>query len=113
MVMRPFLHPRSDEISLEAVLYALADPDRLALFRQICRNQAGPVSCVRCAPRDMPKSSLSRHMQILREAGLVTSERRGTEVVNVGRAGDLELRFPGLLPAILAAAIAAPVETRA
>lgn len=102
-LMRPFLHPRPDEISLQAVLNALADPDRLALFRRICRNEAAPVSCVRCAPSDMPKSSLSRHLQILRESGLVLSERRGSEVVNSGRAPELEMRFPGLLPAIMAA----------
>lgn len=101
--MRPFLHPRSDEISLQGVLHALADPERLALFRRICVSEAGPVSCIGCAPTDMPKSSLSRHVQVLREAGLVRSERRGSEVMNLSRANEVETRFPGLLDPILAA----------
>ena len=101
--MRPFLHPRPEEITLQGVLHALTDPERLALFGRIARNDAAPVSCVRCAPCDMPKSSLSRHMQILREAGLVRSERRGSTVVNLSRAGEVDLRFPGLLACILAA----------
>lgn len=101
--MRPFLHPRSEEISLQGVLNALADPERLALFRRICSSEASPVSCVRCAPSDMPKSSLSRHVQILREAGLVRSERRGSEVINLSRASEVETRFPSLLESILAA----------
>ena len=101
--MRPFLHPRPEEITLQGVLHALTDPERLALFGRIAGHDAAPVSCIRCAPCDMPKSSLSRHMQILREAGLVRSERRGSTVVNLSRAADVETRFPGLLGCILAA----------
>lgn len=101
--MRPFLHPRPEEFSLQGVLHALADPERLALFRRIGSSEAGPVSCIRCAPSAMPKSSLSRHVQILREAGLVRSERRGSEVVNLSRADEIDIRFPGLLAPILAA----------
>ncbi|MGI4746769.1 MAG: ArsR/SmtB family transcription factor [Janthinobacterium lividum] len=103
MEMRPFLHPQLGEISLQGVLHALSDPERLALFRRICSSETSPVSCVRCAPSDMPKSSLSRHVQILREAGLVRSERRGSEVVNLSRANEVDTRFPGLLDPILAA----------
>ena len=103
IAMRPFVHPRPEEISLQGVLHALADPERLALFRRISSSEAGPVSCIRCAPTDMPKSSLSRHVQILREAGLVRSERRGSEVVNLSRAREVGMRFPSLLDSILAA----------
>jgi DNA-binding transcriptional ArsR family regulator len=101
--MRPFLHPRGEEISLQGVLHALADPVRLDLFRTLCRGQNAPVSCIKCAPAAMPKSSLSRHFQILREAGLVRSERRGAEVVNLARTAEVDARFPGLLSAILSA----------
>lgn len=101
--MRPFLHPRTEEISLQGLLHALADPVRLDLFRTLCRAEAAPVSCVKCAPVPMPKSSLSRHFQILREAGLVRSERRGAAVVSVARHAEIDMRFPGLLAAILSA----------
>ena len=98
------MHPRVEEITLQGVLHALADPVRLDLLRTLCRGQAAPASCIRCAPCDMPKSSISRHFQILREAGLIRSERRGAMLVNVARDREIEARFPGLLTAILSAA---------
>lgn len=106
--VRPLLHPHPEEISLQGILYALADPERLALFGRICRSNDIPVSCTGCAPADMPRSSLSRHMQILREAGLVASERRGSELVNLPRTSEIEARYPGLLAPILAAGAATP-----
>lgn len=98
------MHPRAEEISLQGLLHALADPVRLDLFRTLRQGGAAPVSCIRCAPCDMPKSSISRHFQILREAGLVRSERRGATLVNVARNDEIDARFPGLLKAILSAA---------
>ena len=100
--MRPLLHPALETITLQGLLHALADPFRLELFRRLGPGQA--ASCVQCAPPAMPKSSLSRHFQILREAGLVRSERRGAEMVNVSRRPELDRRFPNLLAAILSAA---------
>ena len=102
--MRPLLHPRPDEISLQGLLHALADPIRLALFQTLQNEPSPPLSCTRCAPVAMPKSTLSHHLAVLREAGLVRSERRGAEIVNASRAADVEHRFPGLLGAILHAA---------
>ena len=101
--MRPLLHPGPEAIDLHAVLNALADPARLALFRRLAAERTTPRNCTQCAPPVMPKSSLSRHMRILREAGLVHSERRGKEVVNRARLDEVDARFPGLLSAILAA----------
>jgi DNA-binding transcriptional ArsR family regulator len=51
--------------------------------------------------RTIPKSSLSQHFRVLREAGLVRSERSGVEMHNTTRCGEIEQRFPGLIPAIL------------
>ncbi len=102
--MRPLLHPPLEAITLHGVLHALADPARLELFRRLCVGQAEAVSCVRCAPPAMPKSSLSRHFQVLREAGLVRSQRHGAEMVNMSRRPELDQHFPNLLAAILAAA---------
>jgi DNA-binding transcriptional ArsR family regulator len=106
--MRPLLHPPADAITLQALLYALADPVRLALFRRLAGNAVTSVSCIKCAPVEMPKSSLSRHVRILREAGLVRSERKGKEVVNRARVDEVEARFPGLLAAVLAAPTSSP-----
>ena len=46
------------------------------------------------------------HYKVLREAGLIRSERRGTEVVNTLRCDEINAKFPGVLPAILKAAAA-------
>ena len=51
----------------------------------------------------MPKSTLSQHFKALREAGLIRSERRGVEMLNVSRCAEIETRFPGLIPAIIKA----------
>jgi DNA-binding transcriptional ArsR family regulator len=49
----------------------------------------------------MPKSTCSQHYRILREAGLIVSERRGVDLSSRVRAAELEARFPGLLDSIL------------
>lgn len=101
--MRPLIHPAAEDITLQGVLHALADPARLEMFRRIAAHSQG-VSCTASAPLDMPRSTRTFHTQVLREAGLVRSERRGTEVTNVARLDEVEARFPGLLAAILNAA---------
>jgi DNA-binding transcriptional ArsR family regulator len=105
--MRPFVHPAPDQITLQGVLHALADPVRLAIVRRLADCGPFPASCTACTPSDMPKSTRTHHFQVLREAGLVRSEKRGAEVINAARLEDVEARFPGLLKAILQAADAA------
>ena len=88
---------------LESVLYALADPTRLAIVLNLAAGNC-PMNCSKAAPDNLPKSTQSHHYQVLREAGLIRSERRGTEVVNILRCTEVEARFPGLLSAVLTAA---------
>ncbi|MEQ1613284.1 MAG: metalloregulator ArsR/SmtB family transcription factor [Hyphomicrobiaceae bacterium] len=103
-MQRPFLHPTLDDVTLESVLYALADPVRLSI---VCKLSAGncPMNCSSAAPTKLPKSTQSHHYQVLREAGLIRSERRGTEVVNTLRCTEINAKFPGIIPAILTAAV--------
>lgn len=102
-MQRPFVHPSLEDITLDSVLYALADPTRLAIIRTIA-SRGCPTNCQTAAPDNLPKSTQSHHYQVLREAGLIRSERRGTEVVNTLRCGEIEQKFPGLIPAIMKAA---------
>ena len=102
IMQRPFTHPAIADVTLEGVLYALSDPVRLEIVRRLM-TQACPMNCSAAAPEGMPKSSASHHYQILRESGLIRSERRGVEVVNTTRCEELQSRFPGLLKAIMAA----------
>lgn len=101
--MRPLFHPAIEDVRPGAILHALSDPERLAIFGQIaCAGSTNTCSAsAKAGDRLIPKSSLSNHMRILREAGLVRSERRGAEMRNFSRCAELDERFPGLLAAIL------------
>ena len=103
--MRPLFHPQIEDVPVEAILHALSDPTRVALFVQIgaagcaqtCTALAGGVD------QAIPKSTLSQHFRVLREAGLIRSERQGVEMRNTTRCDEVNDRFPGLLPAIVEA----------
>lgn len=103
--MRPLIHPSADDLRPEAILHALADPERAAIFAGI----AGSECVQRCSQmadagdRVIPKSSLSQHFKILREAGLIRSERQGIEMRNYSRCQEVDARFPGLIKSILSA----------
>lgn len=97
--MRPFKHPPASELILERVLYALSDPVRLEIVQRLAEvNEAS------CGELDggRPKSSMSHHFRVLRDAGLVMTKSVGTTHMNSLRRSDLDARFPGLLDAILA-----------
>ncbi|MBI3408140.1 MAG: helix-turn-helix transcriptional regulator [Planctomycetes bacterium] len=83
---------------LARVLYALGDPIRLEIVRQLARQ--GEIPCLGFGI-DMPKSSLSHHFRVLREAGILGSRAEGTSIFNFLQVEELERRFPGLLPGIL------------
>ena len=103
--MRPLFHPSIEELRPEAILHALSDPVRGAIFADIA-HQGCVQTCSTFASvgdRVIPKSSLSQHIRILREAGLIRSERHGVEMRNTSRCGEVDARFPGLLAAILEA----------
>lgn len=97
--MRPFKHPPASELILERVLYALSDPVRLEIVQRLAE-----VSEASCGELDggRPKSSMSHHFRVLRDAGLVMTKSVGTTHMNSLRRSDLDARFPGLLDAILA-----------
>jgi len=100
--MRPLDHPEIVDIPLEAILHALADPVRVKIFADIARQDC-PQNCtafVNVAEKPIPKSTLSQHFKILREAGLIRSERHGVEMHNTSRAAEVDARYPGLLVAI-------------
>ncbi|MFC4117710.1 ArsR/SmtB family transcription factor [Nonomuraea zeae] len=50
------------------------------------------------------KSTLSHHLRVLRDAGLTRTRQEGTRCFVILRSADLQVRFPGLMEAVLAAA---------
>jgi DNA-binding transcriptional ArsR family regulator len=103
--MRPLSHPQIVNVRLEAILHALSDPARAALFIQIAGADCAQTctALAEGAGQAIPKSTLSQHFKVLREAGLIRSERQGVEMRNTARCAEIDERFPGLLPAILEA----------
>ena len=103
--MRPLFHPSIEEVTVEGILHALSDPVRVAMYADIVAQEC-PQNCsnfLTVSDKAIPKSTLSQHFKILREAGLIRSERHGVEIRNVSRCTELEQRFPGLLRAIVSA----------
>jgi len=103
--MKPLLHPSIDDLTVEGILHALADPVRVAIFARLASADC-PQRCTDLAgvvPDGIPKSSLSQHFKALRDAGLIRSERRGVEMHNTSRCAEVDRRFPGLLAAIVGA----------
>ena len=97
--MRALKHPPVQDLTLERLLYALSDPVRLEIVRCLAN-----VPEATCGELDggRPKSSMSHHFRVLRDAGLVQTRSVGTTHMNSLRGDVLESRFPGLLECILA-----------
>ena len=103
--MRPLFHPALEDVTVEGLLHALSDPVRAAIFLEIAAS-GGPRTCsnfLTIRDRDVPKSTLSQHFKVLREAGLIRSERHGVEMQNTSRCKEIDHRFPGLIGAIVEA----------
>ncbi len=80
--MRPLLHPPVEEMTVEGILHALSDPVRVRIFTDLlaaaCAQNCTALANLNAVP--MPRSTLSQHFKILREAGLIRSERKGVEL---------------------------------
>ena len=103
--MRPLRHPTLDEITVEGILHALSDPIRIEIFGQLASSECAKncSAFVHVAKDALPKSTLSQHFRILREAGLIHSERKGVELINSTRCAELKERFGPMIQAIVAA----------
>src|SRR5262245_2057924 len=102
-VMRPLFHPSIEDVTVEGILHALSDPVRVAIFASIADSDC-PQNCsnfLQVAEKTIPKSTLSQHFKILRDAGLIRGERQGVEMHNVSRCAEIDQRFPGLIAAII------------
>lgn len=98
--MRALKHPQISDIELDRVLYALSDPVRLGIVRQLDRDVEATCNSLN---GDRPKSSMSHHFRVLREAGLIRTRNDGTTHLNTLRRAEIDQLFPGLLAVILAA----------
>jgi ArsR family transcriptional regulator len=68
---------RADAEQLAARFRALADPARVAILNRLAAVDEVCV-CDFTAALDLAQPTVSHHLKVLREAGLVESSRRGT-----------------------------------
>ena len=76
------------------LLSALADPVRLSIVRQL-GDASGVCACdfTECCTVSQP--TISHHLKVLRNAGVVVSERRGTNIV-YSLSADFPRRWAGI-----------------
>ena len=89
-----------DELLSPRFFRALCDPNRLAILRRLAR-ECEPCTVSRlseCCPVNI--SVVSRHLAILRDAGILEAEKRGKEVYYSVRFNDLVRTLRGIADAI-------------
>src|SRR5271154_796954 len=103
--MRQLFHPKVEDITVEGILHAFSDPVRVRIFMELagaeCAKNCSAFLNVNEAP--LPKSTLSQHFKVLRETGLIYSERQGVELHNRTRCAELKEHFGEMVGAIIAA----------
>lgn len=93
-------HPAAASLDLATVMRTLGDPVRLEIVRLLVdgrERMCGEVS----SAMNLPASTSSYHLRLLREAGLTRTRAEGTLRMISLRRVDLELRFPGLLDVLV------------
>ena len=84
---------------MDGILYALSDPIRRSVIAKLATCEE--MSCSKSCAQDLSPSTISFHHKILRENGLIYSEKKGVSVVNTLRKDEIDKKFPGLLDSIL------------
>jgi DNA-binding transcriptional ArsR family regulator len=92
-------HPKTEDIDLATVLRTLGDPARLEIVRFLADGEEQSCTAIQ-TQLEMPMSTGSYHLKLLREAGITRARASGTVRFVSLRREDLESRFPGLLDAL-------------
>jgi DNA-binding transcriptional ArsR family regulator len=88
------------EPDLVRVLQAMSDPQRLKMLKALDDDAWHPCGAGDWGT-DLHKSTVSHHVKILREAGLLETKRIGRNKHGRLRRDAIEGRFPGLLDGVL------------
>ncbi|MCW3096317.1 MAG: hypothetical protein JWL77_1935 [Chthonomonadaceae bacterium] len=97
-------------MTLTTLLHALSDPVRLSVVECLAISPCEKA----CSSFEVPvhKSTMSHHMRVLREAGVIHIRAEKTFSYITLRRADLEERFPGLLDSVLSATQKEPQDAR-
>ena len=89
-------HPDASALDLATIMRTVGEPVRLDIVRLLAdgrERQCSELSEV----LDLPASTASYHLRLLREAGVTRTRAVGVHRLIGLRRDDLEERFPGLL----------------
>ncbi|MEV6771705.1 ArsR family transcriptional regulator [Nocardia sp. NPDC051030] len=89
--------PARADLRLEDVLGVLSDPLRLGMVQKLLLESPDTDRSCSWFGIDRPKSTLTHHFRVLREAGVTRQQQYGLERRSRVRTEDLDARFPGLL----------------
>ena len=105
IIMRRPNHPNIEDITVEGILHAFSDPVRIEIYANLAASECAKncSTFLNIQKRVLPKSTLSQHFRILREAGLIRSERKGVELINSIRWEELKERFGPMILTIIEA----------
>ncbi len=93
---------RTDRTTAATLFKALGDPHRLTMIATLARADDEVCVCDFTGALPLEQPTVSHHLRILREAGLVTCARRGTWVyyrLAAGARDRLETALHSLVPA--------------
>jgi DNA-binding transcriptional ArsR family regulator len=96
-------HPDVAALDLATIMRTVGDPVRLEIVRML--GDGNEHLCGELSQRlEIPTSTGSYHLKLLREAGITRARAEGTQRLISLRADDLESRFPGLVGVLTARA---------
>ncbi|QPC45594.1 ArsR/SmtB family transcription factor [Mangrovibacillus cuniculi] len=99
--MKSLYHPPMESIPYTKVLQALSEPNRIKIIR--CLFESGSNNCTAYSIELMlKKSTVSHHIKVLREAGLIEGRIQGKEHIYSLRKAEIDEKFPNLLPSVFA-----------
>jgi DNA-binding transcriptional ArsR family regulator len=91
-----------EDMDLASVMHALADPSRLRMVAAL--GVTPELTCAALgeqAGTGMAKSTTTHHLAVLRGAGVISTRHEGQRKLAALRREELDMRFPGLLDAVL------------
>jgi DNA-binding transcriptional ArsR family regulator len=94
-------HPDAAAFDLATIMRTVGDPVRLEIVRMLGDGREHQCKELSQALQ-IPASTGSYHLKLLREAGLTRTRAEGTQRLISLRSDDLEARFPGLVRVLTA-----------
>jgi DNA-binding transcriptional ArsR family regulator len=95
-IREKILHPDASALDLATIMRTVGDPVRLEIVRLLADGRERSCGDL-AAALDMPASTGSYHLRLLRQAGVTRTRADGTLRLISLRSEDLEARFPGLV----------------